>query len=335
MKRPCTYCGTGLSRFEKQLDGKWRKWDTNGNEHTYKACKAEQETNKWKQQNTSSYQPNHQTTTKPISNYVAKTSTFPVNEKEGPNPSQGVSIFSLHIMVSESRKEIKELRKQIETLASIIDSMAQKQDLMVERVGYPEPEPVLKDRIDKLGEIMTKYGQHSDFKCNSCGVIFTKGAVNKDEDKYFCMSCIQSGKASIQKPEIKAVQTYPEEKTTSELINDGVINPMRVQKHTDKELNDMMESDAQAMEDMDRERAAMSWENISEAFICHNCEAKTHNGFMKLGTKLCPDCKTGIESNESGDTKEKDRSDVNEFIPPPETQPLRSIEDINSEEYSF
>ena len=258
-------------------------------------------------------------------------------------------------MVSEQRKETKELRKQIETLASIIDSMAQKQDLLIQKVGYPKPEPVVKK--EEPDKIMVKYEQHSDFKCNSCGAIFSKGVVNKEENKYICNECLRRGKT--QEPEsqkeIKAVQksipiqALSEEEEAQQKAMWGnkeeVINPMRVPKQAIEEIAKFEnKTPEQAQRDMDedfhqaREEAdVMQWQNISEAFLCHNCQGKTHNGFMKLGTKLCPTCKDKIESNESEDfdANQKDRSDVNEFVPPPESQPLRSIEDINSEDVSF
>ena len=346
----CKYCSTEkdktLIKFKKKEDGKWAVMNMDGTPHDRAYCDQMKVKN---QQQTPPYQPNHITRQEipttlakqppPPPPYVAKTSTFPVDGE--PKPSQqGVSIFSLHIMVSEQRKETKELRKQIETLASIIDSMAQKQDLLVEKIGYPKPEPVIQEKpmselLKDPPKNMAKYEQWTHFKCNSCGAIFTKGRVDKDKDLYLCQSCIppipptpttlltpERQKAYEENskkfdealhemskgPEIKA-----EQKSLSPEEMKEVINPMRVQPQEPTEV--------------------MEWQNISEAFICHNCEAKTHNGYMKLGTKLCPDCKTGIEANESGDAK--DRSDVNEFVPEPETMPLRSIEDINSEEYSF
>ena len=41
---------------------------------------------------------------------------------------------------------------------------------------------------------------------------------------------------------------------------------------------------------MERTSGGKPWDQISEAFLCDSCKTKTHNGFEKYSTKLCPNC---------------------------------------------
>ena len=137
--QPCKYCGIKITRWEKLPDGKYLRYDENGL-HKYDICKAEQ-----LKRHKTSYQPNNQvqlgqpsTSKSQISNYIASSSTFPVDKEP---EIRGVTINSLFVKTSNMEKEIKELRKQIETLASIADSIAQKTELVIQKIGYPEPKP--------------------------------------------------------------------------------------------------------------------------------------------------------------------------------------------------
>jgi regulator of replication initiation timing len=305
--RPCNYCGTILARFQKQPDGKWKRWDDKGNEHTYQACKAIQN-------NKSKGVDMPPPTTVSSGQSAFKTDTEP--------EVRGVTINSLFVKTSNLEKELKDLRKQIETLETIADGIAQNVTLLVQN-NYPKPER-LEDKmgeptyIDKDGtkhwtsisndktepkeEAKSPYSKESvipaqqDWKkveastpikqCTECPIQSTFGWYNEKADKFVCHNCGMNG--------IVYGNSVAETKEEQEIVN-----PMRLDKD--------------------------GWEHVSQAFICHGCENKTHNGYQKYGTQLCEDCRTGMAEQ---DMKENIVKEESQSITNP---PLRSIEDINED----
>ena len=368
--QPCRYCGTELTRFEKLPDGKWKRYDKNG-EHRYDICKAIQN------QNNKMNKPVQQTVLSthlsPPSGYVAGSSTFPVNEPE-PTKTQGVSMFSLLNQMSTLKKAQEETNKRLETLATIADSINQQVELIVAKVGYPGPEPVVAElsqerarrEIEEVNKptIMAKVEQSRDFTCQSCGMTFTKGIVNQEKEEYICISCVQRGsgrktdESGVQikdGQEVKAVQRHPTEDELRDALSnrreientivdtkEEVINPMRVQKYEenskkfDEAFKQMNDDGGRGWETLwEQKQEQGGWEHLSEAFLCHSCGGKIHNGFInQAGTKVCEPCKLNLEANEEYENIQKaeealqgqGKEDMNH--PPP---PLRSIEDINSE----
>ena len=194
-------------------------------------------------------------------------------------------------------KEIKELRKQIETLASIADSIAQKTELVIQKIGYPGPELSQERARREIEESIPPEPIQSEAMKK---LIESKEIVRTPLDPK--PKTDESGVLLKDGQEIKAVQRS--------------LSPDEVNR-TDGAMQFLNKTDV------------MQWENLSEAFLCHNCNGKFHNGFYKLGTRLCPSCKDKVESNESEDST--DRNDVNDFNPNP-----RTIEEINNDErYDF
>lgn len=289
-------------------------------EHTYDRCRELKAKGDGQTQKTS-YQPNHQARISTAS--PAPSSTF--SRDEDVPKAQGVTIFSLHVTISELRKEVKELRKQIETLASITDSTAQKTELLINKVGYPEPKPVQSEAHRKLVE--SKEEVRTPFDPKSTIPPERQKAYEENSKKF------DETMKEIEGP----VQRHPTQEELANAFKVGaptpteVINPMRVAKEEKPSLGEMMAKQiTEAPEEYKRieeeVRNSFEWQNISEAFVCHSCSGKCHNGFMKMGTRLCPNCKDKIQANESEDIDEKDRSDVNDFNPNP-----RTIEEINDD----
>jgi len=299
-QKKCNFCGTFLSEKRKDdATGKWIVKNLDGKPHEYRECKAIQ-ANRPQQPN---YQP------KPNPTYRPESSTFSRDEEP---KATGVTMYSLLIKLSDNGRKLDEVLKRLDTLASIVDSMAQKQDLMINKIGYPEPKPVL----DKEQFLKTTRN-------------LAAAATNKEDGNKLIEAAENLVKVLDRKneeKEIKAVQRHP---TPEELANSfkipppiQVINPMRVQK--EERFNTEEKEMLGVTEKKQPEELGMYWETISEAFVCHNCSSKIHNGFMKLGTKLCEPCKLNVEANESEDEPELDRSDVNNYKP-------RTIEDINDD----
>ena len=188
--QPCRYCGTELTRFEKLPDGKWKRYDKNG-EHRYDICKAIQN------QNNKNKPVQQQQQVLSPSGYVAGSSTFPVNEPE-PN-KEGATLYSILNLINNLKKGQEETNKRLETLATITDSINQQVELLIAKVGYPGPEikPVELSQERARREIeeakptmMATYEQSRDFTCQSCGATFTKGVVNHEKEEYICISCV-------------------------------------------------------------------------------------------------------------------------------------------------
>ena len=323
----CKYCSTDKNKtqikFKKKDDGKWAVTNMDGTPHDRTYC----DQMKIKNQQPMQQQP----TTKPISNYVGGTSTFSATEEP---KTQGVTIFSLHVTISELRREIKELRKQIETTASIMDSMAQKQDLLIQRVGYPKPEPVVKGTAENMVFPTTERQKAYEENSKKFDEVMTK--IEKVVPAELSQ---ERARKEIEEANNKLIQKIrAEQRTTDEsgvLLKDGQ-EVKAVQRHLSvDEINREMENKAFASKEVinpmrvapepQQQEDIMQWQNLSEAFLCVSCEGKFHNGFHKMGTRLCPACKDKIEANESEDRD--DRSDVNQEF----NRVSRSIEEINDD----
>lgn len=307
--RKCNYCDTILVRFEKNDEtGKWKRWDANGNEHTYAACKA--------------IQNNKAKTAIPPEGQAQLPPQFSNNMKfpPAPTPSQQqptININSVFVKCSNLEKELKEIRKENQTLATIIDGMAQKITLLVQN-NYPKPEPAIREEYESYNnktlqepkeEAKSAYSPESKIEnendknnpwevinsitpwiCSECNSNFNKGVQNKIDRKItLCIKCYGDRGQHI---DIEAFQKT-QDKISDELENDKKSTP------TNK------------------------WELISQKFVCNECESVFHNGWTADGVhNFCDQCKTNIEANSAWQQMSQNRKP-------------KTIEEINEEEESY
>jgi len=265
--RKCDYCGTLLVRFAKDdTTGKWKKWDSNNNEHTYQACKAIQN-NKGQQQQ-------------------AQT---PIEQTTIDNTQMSRLLFSQQNTINVLKKQNDEFSRQLGQAIGLIEQIYQQNTLIIKQTGYPTPKTIeaiqgLSTRKPKISEGLEQ--ANADMVKN----------MMKEKPEQFLPQ--QSGEV-IHPEDINIPQT--------------MVKSEEEEKHTDKELDEMMESDAQAMELMEKQRKELEekpaveiqegWTLISQKFNCDSCHTFTHNGFEKYNTMLCSSCLEEIRKHEKTETE--------------------------------
>src|SRR5215211_622629 len=201
--RNCNYCGTLLVRFLKDdATGKWKRWDSNNQEHTYQACKAIQ--------NNKNQPVQQQTQTQiPVTTVTSK-------GPEQDNTQISRLVFSLQNKIDVLAKKDDDNSKKLEQAIGLIEQIYQQNTLIIKQTGYPTPKT-----IEAIRELST-----------------TKSEIRQQEQAYREMK--------------EAEQLLPQQ--SGEVIHQEDINipipptmvKLEEEKHTDKELDEMMESDAQA-----------------------------------------------------------------------------------------
>lgn len=280
----CKYCSTDknktLIRFKKNELGKWVVFNMDGSEHNRQYCDEIKRRNQTQPQ---------------------QVSVFPHQEQQqlqtqqamrgGEEPPSGITPYSSYILASDTRKEVREVKKQVQTLTDIVDSMAQKIELILKQTGYPKPEPILNEEegkalvemgLKQVGEHLSKE-EEDDVRANPG---FTEFLDNKNkkaleeannniaekqrEDNLLTEDgkSIDMGKVVSRLDEVEANQ------------KDEVINPYRLPK----------------MEEEPPTQTDGGWTPISQKFECHSCNGFKHNGYEKYGTRVCLDCKEGIDA---------------------------------------
>jgi hypothetical protein len=116
-------------------------------------------------------------------------------------------------------------------------------------------------------------------------------------------------------PVVKEEEPEPKEEAKSPYSKESVITePVKEDEVVEVEQEEVITNPMRLDKD--------GWEHVSQAFVCHGCENKAHNGYQKYGTQLCETCRTGMAEQ---DIKENIVKEESQSISSP---PLRSIEDI-------
>lgn len=321
----CKYCGEATSGYERdEANQRWITYNPDMSVHYRDECRANQAKKK-------NYQAKAQ--------QVQKTQTQKYFQTKNETTATGININSVYFVVTkqfaELNKKIDELRanavtkKEYQEQATIIDSVAQNVDILVKKIGYPEPRPALESEVRKKSSVFVE--------CNKCGakierpLAWVTGAGNT----FLCENCYNSPPDTAE----------AEEGTSKIVIREG----KKYLVPNDKELERQMESDAQAMDDMYKQGKELGiypkhtdlqdvkpedwrepqnttaqgvggWILISEKSICHSCQNVFHNGYMRWGTKLCEKCKLDIEANnefkkiqEEGEDSENENASINQI----------------------
>src|SRR5215207_440391 len=156
-QKQCYYCKGEISKFERTPDGKMKKWNVDGSEHTYQQCKAIQnnkavlpalgEIQKSQQQSGLAQAP-QATNTEPEKVQLSRL------------------LFSQDNKINAQGKKIDDFSKRLEQLIELVEEMYQQNTLIIKQTGYPKPEPVIKEGIQEglteiVKDIMKEKPQHS------------------------------------------------------------------------------------------------------------------------------------------------------------------------------
>lgn len=348
-QRNCNYCNTELVRFRKDENGNWHRYEDNQMtvEHTYKRCKAIQ----LEKKNYVAPAPEGQSQLpKQLTNPPPQTAP-----SQQPNQNSNQAFYSVLNKCKNLETELVELRKMFETQASIIDSMAQKITLLVEKVGYPEPRPAIKELVEQKDNIPSfqdlagpkqvslqqqtepkpidpekediekneareweYYGASSDNRpCKFCGKTFIGAGWHKRKtDELCCYECGMNGNT------IKDQIGEPCARCGKP--SDLNINPAEPQDTPllCSECFTKQENEAfQKTQEMIKKDLNSEWEMISEKFVCSGCDQVFHNGWQHFSdVNYCDDCKTNIEAKKAWQSMSEERTRN------------RTIESINMED---
>ena len=268
-------------------------------EHTFNRCKEIKEKG-LVQQGATAPLPKDQTTLQ--QQQPQQTQQYVTVEKRvesGDSPT-GINLNSVYIIASDARKEIRELKKDIKTLMDVLDGIAQNQTLLIERVGYPKPEPAattattVKLSEEELNDMMESDAQAMDDM---------ERERKEMEDK--------KKQQNIKiRPHLDQMTVLQNEPTEKEKVGTSMPCSNCKEKFEPDELwantmgkvfcnvcfqlfKDKKEEPIQRVVD------GNGWAVISERFICHKCQGLKHNGYEKIGTKVCDDCKMELEAKEA------------------------------------
>lgn len=268
----CKYCGEATSGYERdEVNQRWITYNPDLSVHSRDECRA----NQAKKKNQAKAQQVQKTQTQKYYPTKAETTTT----------ATGININSVYFVVTkqfaELNKKLDELRasavtkKEYQEQASIIDSVAQNVDILVKKIGYPEPKPV----VEETREESEPYNNPETFvNCNKCGVKIERKLawVTGGGSVFMCENC------------------FPSPQQEQELKEELGIYP----KHTDLQQQDINPEDWREPQTTTTTAAEGEggWNLISQKFICHRCQKMAHNGYDKAGTKLCLDCKSDIDA---------------------------------------
>lgn len=303
-------------------------------EHTFNRCKEIKEKG-LKQGATTAPLPKDQTTLPQQSTASQQYVTVEKRVESGDSPT-GINLNSVYIIASDARKEIRELRKDIKTLMDVLDGIAQNQTLIIERVGYPKPEPAatttttettVKLSNEELNDMMESDAQAMED-------MERERAEMEEEAK----KKQQNIKIRTHLDQMPILQDEPIDK---EKVGDTSVPCSNCQERFEPDelwsnkMGKIYCHECFQLFKYEKEETIIprvvdgnGWGVISERFICHKCQGLKHNGYEKVGTKVCDDCKMEIEAKEALAELENDNEED-------ENLRLRTEQDIinNGDDY--
>ena len=319
-QKQCYYCKGEISKFERTPDGKMKKWNLDGSEHTFQQCKA-------KQSGLAQGTP---------ATVVAK-QPEPSNE----NVQLSRLLFSQENKINTQGKKIDDFSKRLEQLIELVEEMYQQNTLIIKQTGYPKPEPVIKEGIQEglteiVKDIMKEKPQHSipkeidkkleqtyreikevnNFKEDN---LLTEDGKRVDMGKVISkLNEAEANNLNRQAKEIEWVKDVkpsdwkppPEEEKPEQLAQESgeVINISETMVKLEEEkpygaaesfLRLQKSEEKPAIEIVD------GWTIISQRFECNKCEKITQNGYEKYGTMICKECREELAEIEKHHNKEE------------------------------